>query len=114
MRKLMAFTRLSALLLLLFVAFQAQVPTVQSSECTDGQYMTTRVGDICGCEDGVSTPREKYQCINGQWQYMYSFCGAPFCQNPPGGWDCQSQPFSCPYGAPGNPTYCPGWCSCCY
>jgi hypothetical protein len=109
MRKLMTLTRLAVALVLLAAVFQ--VPAVQSSECTEGQYRTQRIGNICGCEDGISTPRNMQQCIGGQWQTLYTFCGAPFCQNPPGEYSCQDQPGSCHTGGVG---VCPAYCSCCY
>jgi hypothetical protein len=48
-------------------------------ECTDGQFKTVTVGPTCGCEDGMSTPKDRYQCVGGQWEYQFSFCGGPFC-----------------------------------
>ena len=47
--------------------------------CTEGSFRTLTVGPTCGCEDGTSTPKERQKCINGQWEYYSSFCGAPFC-----------------------------------
>lgn len=47
--------------------------------CTEGSFRTITVGPTCGCEDGGSTPKERQQCVNGQWEYYSSFCGAPFC-----------------------------------
>jgi hypothetical protein len=51
--------------------------------CTDGQFKNVTVGPICGCEDGMTTPKDHYQCIGGQWVYQYSFCGGPFCHGNP-------------------------------
>lgn len=48
--------------------------------CTDGAFRSVIVGPICGCEDGQKTPRDRYECIDGLWNYQYSFCGGPFCQ----------------------------------
>jgi hypothetical protein len=80
MKKSTALVRIAAALLLLVAVFQIQVPAAQSAECIEGQFKTVTVGPICGCEDGMTTPKERYQCINGQWEYLYSFCGGPFCQ----------------------------------
>ena len=84
MRRLTTLIRLAVPLLLL-AALQFQVPAAQSSECTEGQYKTETVGPVCGCEDGLSTPKERYQCIGGQWEYLSSFCAAPFCRDEGGG-----------------------------
>lgn len=51
--------------------------------CTEGTYKTVVVGPTCGCEDGTSTPKERYQCIGGVWEFLYSFCGGPFCPDYP-------------------------------
>jgi hypothetical protein len=48
--------------------------------CTNGQIKSVFVGPTCGCEDGMTTPRDRYQCVNGNWEFQYSFCGGPFCQ----------------------------------
>jgi hypothetical protein len=48
--------------------------------CTEGQLKIVTVGPTCGCSDGKSTPKDRYQCIGGEWVYQYSFCGGPFCQ----------------------------------
>ncbi len=71
--------RLAVALLLFAAVFQIQVPAAQSSQCTEGQFKNVTVGPTCGCEDGMSTPKERYQCIGGEWVYLFSFCGAPFC-----------------------------------
>jgi hypothetical protein len=55
-------------------------PSCGTPECTEGSFKTVTVGPTCGCEDGMSTPKDRYQCVNGQWEYQYSFCGSPFCQ----------------------------------
>ena len=47
--------------------------------CTEGSFKTVNVGPTCGCEDGTSTPKDRYKCIGGEWVYQFSFCGAPFC-----------------------------------
>ena len=52
---------------------------VCSAVCTEGSFMTITVGPTCGCEDGGSTPKERYKCIGGEWVFQSSFCGAPFC-----------------------------------
>ena len=72
--------RLAVALLLLVAVFQIQVPVAQSAECTEGAFKNVTVGPTCGCEDGMSTPKDRYKCIGGVWEYQYSFCGAPFCQ----------------------------------
>jgi len=46
--------------------------------CTSG-FRNVTTGPTCSCEDGASTPKDRYQCSNGLWVYQYSFCGAPFC-----------------------------------
>lgn len=50
--------------------------------CTEGSFKTVNVGPTCGSEDGQSTPKDRYQCINNEWVYQFSFCGAPFCPQP--------------------------------
>jgi hypothetical protein len=47
--------------------------------CTDGHIRNVITGPTCSCEDGASTPRDRYKCINGTWEYQFSSCGAPFC-----------------------------------
>jgi hypothetical protein len=47
--------------------------------CTEGQSKTVIAGPTCGCEGGLSTLRDHYQCIGGEWVYQSSYCGAPFC-----------------------------------
>ncbi len=47
--------------------------------CTEGQIKNVTTGPTCGCEDGTSTPKDRYKCIGGEWVYQFSFCGAPFC-----------------------------------
>jgi len=79
MRRSKAPIRLAVALLLLVAVFQIQVPAAQSSECTEGQFMNVYVGPMCGCEDGMRTPKDRYQCIGGVWEYLYSFCGSPYC-----------------------------------
>jgi len=47
--------------------------------CTDGTFRNVTTGPICSCEDGQTTPKDRYECINGLWVFQYSFCGGPFC-----------------------------------
>lgn len=47
--------------------------------CTSGTFRNVTTGPICSCEDGQTTPKDRYNCINGLWVYQYSFCGGPFC-----------------------------------
>ena len=77
MRRSTALIRLAFTGLLLAAVFQ--VPAAQSAECTEGTFKTVTVGPTCGCDDGMTTPKDRYQCIGGQWVYQYSFCGGPFC-----------------------------------
>jgi hypothetical protein len=79
MRRSKAPVRLAVVLLLLAAIFQIQVPAAQSAECTDGQIKTV-IGPYCSCDDGLSTPRYRYECIGGEWVYQSSSCGGPFCQ----------------------------------
>lgn len=46
--------------------------------CTNGSLRNV-TGPTCSCEDGQSTPKDRYECVNGLWEYQFSFCGAPFC-----------------------------------
>ena len=46
--------------------------------CTTG-FRNVTTGPICSCEDGQSTPKDRYNCVNGLWVYQFSFCGGPFC-----------------------------------
>ncbi|HEX7186274.1 MAG TPA: hypothetical protein VF756_30910 [Thermoanaerobaculia bacterium] len=55
-------------------------PVCTPITCTEGSFRTLTVGPTCGCEYGTSTPKERQQCINGQWEHYSYFCGAPFCQ----------------------------------
>ena len=48
-------------------------------ECTEGTFKTVTTGPTCSCEDGQSTPKDRYKCIGGEWVYQFSFCGGPFC-----------------------------------
>ena len=79
MKRSKVLIRLAIALLLLAAVFQIQVLAAQAAECTEGQFKTVTVGPTCGCEDGMSTPKERYQCIGGEWVYQFSFCGGPFC-----------------------------------
>lgn len=47
--------------------------------CTSGSIRNVSTGPTCSCNDGQSTPKDRYQCVNGLWEYQFSFCGAPFC-----------------------------------
>jgi hypothetical protein len=47
--------------------------------CTNGQIRSVIAGPTCSCEEPGTTPRDRYQCVNGNWEYQYSFCGGPFC-----------------------------------
>lgn len=47
--------------------------------CTDGHIRNVTTGPNCSCEDGGSTPKDRYKCVNGTWEYQFSFCGGPFC-----------------------------------
>jgi len=47
--------------------------------CTSGTFRTVSTGPTCSCPDGQSTPKDRYQCVNGLWEYQFSFCGGPFC-----------------------------------
>ncbi len=47
--------------------------------CTNGHIRNVTTGPNCSCEDGGSTPKDRYQCVNGTWEYQFSFCGGPFC-----------------------------------
>jgi hypothetical protein len=51
--------------------------------CTNGTFRMVTTGPTCGCADGMTTPKDRYQCVNGLWEYQSSFCGAPFCQGFP-------------------------------
>ena len=51
-----------------------------SAECTEGQFKIV-FGSTCGCPDGLSTERDRYQCIGGQWVFQSTSCGAPFCHD---------------------------------
>jgi hypothetical protein len=44
--------------------------------CTDGQLMFQPTGSCC---DGGLTEKDKYQCINGQWEYVTTVCKLPIC-----------------------------------
>lgn len=106
MRKSTALVRLSFVLLLLAAVFQVQVPAAQSAECTEGALKLVATGPMCSC-DGTRTPRDRYECIGGVWEYQYSYCGAPFCRGDLGG----GGGGGCPY----QPGYiCPSYCAYCY
>jgi hypothetical protein len=47
--------------------------------CANGTIRTVITGPDCSCADGMTTPRDRYQCVNGLWQYQSSTCGGPFC-----------------------------------
>jgi hypothetical protein len=48
--------------------------------CTSGTFRSVITGPYCSCADGQTTPRDRYECIDGLWEYQYSYCGGPFCQ----------------------------------
>ncbi len=48
--------------------------------CTEGQIKSVITGPNCSCENGTSTPKDRYKCIGGEWVYQFSFCSGPFCQ----------------------------------
>lgn len=47
--------------------------------CTNGANRNVTSGPTCGCEEPGTTQKDRYTCVNGNWEYQYSFCGAPFC-----------------------------------
>jgi hypothetical protein len=106
MRRSTTLIRLAVALLLLAAVFQVQVPAAQSSECTDGALKIVATGPICSC-NGTRTPKDRYECIGGVWEYQSSYCGAPFCQGGGGG----GGGCDCPYNETGA---CPAYCYCCY
>jgi hypothetical protein len=85
MKRSTALIRLTVVLLLLAAVFQVQVPAAQASVCTEGLFKSEVTGPICSSCGGTSTPRDRYQCIGGVWEYQYSFCGWPFCRVEGGG-----------------------------
>jgi len=105
MKRSTTLIRLAMTLLLLAAVFQ--VPAAQSSECTDGQIKNVTTGPMCSCANGTMTPKDRYSCVGGMWEYQYSFCAGPFCQGDPGG----GGDGGCPY----DPGFiCPAYCSYCY
>ena len=64
------------------VQCDTQDPIYCTPCCTDGTFRTVTTGATCSCEDGQSTPKDRYQCVNGLWEYQFSFCGGPFCPGP--------------------------------
>ena len=48
--------------------------------CTEGQIRNVTTGPNCSCPDGQTTPKDRYQCVDGDWEYQFSFCGPPVCQ----------------------------------
>ena len=46
--------------------------------CTNGTFRNVNAGPSCSCEDG-GTPKARYQCIDGNWEWESAFCGPPFC-----------------------------------
>jgi hypothetical protein len=116
MRRSTVLIRLAVAVLLLAAAVY-RVPAAQSAECMEGLYKRVRTGPICSCEGGTSTPMDWLKCVNGVWEYQYSFCDAPFCLGGGGGGggECSPEsPSSCPYEHYPVEYYCPSWCSCCY
>jgi hypothetical protein len=51
-----------------------------ASCCTSGQIRFHFTGPNCSCDEGRKTPKDRYQCVDGVWEYQSSSCGAPFCQ----------------------------------
>jgi hypothetical protein len=51
--------------------------------CTSGTIRNVNAGPICSCDGGQTTPKDRYECINGLWEYQFSFCGGPFCPGTP-------------------------------
>ena len=47
--------------------------------CTNGAIRNVTTGPICSCEEPGTTPKDRYLCVDGTWEYQYSFCGGPFC-----------------------------------
>ena len=116
MRKAKTLVRLVFAVALLATAFQVQVPAAQSTECIEGRYKLVTTGPICSC-GGTKTPKDLYQCINGQWEYLESLCGGPFCQGSGGGGGggCTAETNgSCPYDYAEWGLTCPAYCHCCY
>jgi hypothetical protein len=62
-----------------YVQCDSQDPVFCPACCSNGQFRSVSTGDVCGCPDGQSTPHEEYECVDGVWEYQYSFCDAPFC-----------------------------------
>ena len=62
-----------------YVTCDGQTSYCPPCGCTEGAIQNVTTGPTCSCEDGLSTPKDRYQCIGGQWEYQFSFCGAPFC-----------------------------------
>ena len=56
------------------------VTTYCAACCTNGQIRNVSTGPNCSCPDGKTSPKDRYLCVNGEWEYQYSFCGGPFCQ----------------------------------
>jgi hypothetical protein len=54
-------------------------PATCTEPCTEGAIKNVTTGPNCSCEDGMSTPKDRYKCIGGTWVYQFSFCGGPFC-----------------------------------
>lgn len=47
--------------------------------CTDGHFRGVVSGPNCGCWEPGTTERDRYECVDGLWEYQYTFCGGPFC-----------------------------------
>lgn len=47
--------------------------------CTNGHIRDYTTGPTCGCPDGQSTPQDRWECVNGTWEYQFSYCGGPYC-----------------------------------
>jgi len=62
-----------------YVQCDNNTPISCAACCTNGTIRNVSTGPICSCPDGQSTPKDRYQCVNGLWVYQFSFCGGPFC-----------------------------------
>ena len=118
MKRGTALIRFALALLLLAAVFNA--PAAQATECIDGQWKFVILGPRCGCPDGMSTPRDYYQCFNGEWEFTASGCGGPFCNGggddggtTGGGGTCCYWNTSCYVDSNGvytcTPTTCASW-----
>ena len=44
--------------------------------CTDGTIKIVSGGPACSCPNGGS-PRDRYLCVDGEWEYQFTTCGIP-------------------------------------